>query len=922
MRSRLVSKFLFTVLALVLSAGSALAQAGSVRGTVKSADGSTVAGAILTVDGTQVRAQSNASGDYTLLGVPAGAATVRARLIGYSPVSVNVAVKAGVTVVQDITLNRSTQTLNAAVVTGSRAQHQAAEELAVPVDVVTSETIAKQGTSELSAILQSVSPSVNFPRQSVTDADDIVRPFTMRGLSPDHTLVLVNGIRRHRTALVHTFAFGMPSGSTGVDLNALPASAIDRMEVLRDGAAAQYGSDAIAGVINLHIKSGDFAPFINADAGVYQTADYPTDGQTYNLNGGWGTKLGRGSLGVFAEYRNRQPTNRAWPEEADQIKPGDADEVDDNGHITKKNNSVAQPNHHLGDGLANDLLSFVDFRMPMDDAGTKEVYAFGGYSYRIGTGNGFYRQGLSERNWPTIYPKGFLPEFRPDVMDMSMAGGLRGKANGWNYDASASFGRNVFNYELRNTLNVSLGPCLVTACAPGLDGILGNSDDPGIPNSTHFNAGGLRGSETGLALDLSKSVEGFLPNPLNVALGAGFRNESFTLVAGEKGSWVQGGHKNQYGEAAPPGSQVFAGFSPSSAADASRSNVSAYAELESDVTNKFLVNVAARFENYSDFGSQLSNKVALRWQPEKQLVFRAAFSTGFRAPSLAQSYYGSTITSFKLNPATGKQDPFEIGIFPVDDPAAKALGSKPLKAETSVNLSGGMAWSPNDKISITLDGYSITLNDRILLTGFIGGDAVEAILKSKGIAATAGQYFTNIVDTRTNGIDFTGSYRTAVGTTGVLTLATGINFTTNKIVGQRADPSELAGTGAELVDKFTTIQIEKERPDGRGTLTADYTRGRSNVMARVSYYGQFHSAPGLCDTCDQLFGARTLVDAEAGRQYGRIRYSLGVRNLFDTYPEKNTLDNGYGIFPWAGASPFGYNGRFIYTRAQVLLDQK
>ena len=451
---------------------------------------------------------------------------------------------------------------------------------------------------------------------------------------------------------------------------------------------------------------------------------------------------------------------------------------------------------------------------------------------------------------------------------------------------------------------------------------MGNADDPGIPNSTHFSAGGLRGTEAGLTLDLSRAIETMLPNPVSFAVGVGIRRESFTLVAGEKGSWVQGGHLNRYGDPSPPGSQVFSGFAPASAADASRSNASAYMELESDLTKAFLVNIAGRFENYSDFGSQLSSKVALRLQPARQLVFRAAFSTGFRAPSLAQSYYGSRITNFHLDPSTGKQAPFEVGIFPVNDPAAIALGARPLKAETSVNLSGGLAWSPGEKFTLTIDGYSITLNDRILLTSFLGGDAVEAILKAKGVAATSGQYFTNIVDTRTNGIDLTGNYHTTLGTSGVMTVATGINYTTNRIVGQRDNPSQLAGTGAELVDMFSRIQIERERPDWRGTVTADYTRGRSSALVRASYYGQFNSAPGLCGTCEQTFGARTLFDAELGRQYGNVRWSLGVRNLLDTYPEKNSLDNGYGILPWAGASPFGYNGRFVYTKAQVTFDRR
>ena len=901
----------------ITSVPTARAQTGTVRGRVVDSAGAAIPGAIITVDRTAVRAQATSSGSYVLLGVPAGRQTLRARIITYLPLAVDVTVRAGETVMQDLSLRRSTvQLAPIAIVVGSRAHHKAADEVAVPVDIIPAEVIAKQGTSELSAILQSVSPSVNFPRQSVTDADDIVRPFTMRGLSPDHTLVLVNGVRRHRTALVHTFAYGMPAGSTGVDLNAIPASAIERMEVLRDGASAQYGSDAIAGVVNLVIKDGQFAPFANADFGRYYVRDYPSDGNTVNVNGGWGLKLGRGSLGLFTEYRNRQPTNRAWPEAADQLKTGDADVVDDNGHILKKNNTVDQPNHHLGDGLANDFLSFANLRVPINDAGTSELYGFGGYTYRIGTGNGFYRQGISERNWPAIYPKGFLPEFRPSVVDWSGAGGVRGAASGWNYDLGASVGRNVFDYQLRNTLNTSLGPCLNAPCAPGLDGILGNADDPGIPNSTHFFAGGLRASELAASANVARALDAGLPNPLNIGAGVTYRRESFTLVAGERGSWIQGGYPTQFGDPAPPGSQVFSGFLPSTAADVSRGNTGAYVDLETDVTKRLLVNGAARFENYSDFGSKLSSKLALRYQPAREVVFRAAVSTGFRAPSLAQSYYGSRITSFKLDPATGKQKPFEVGIFPIADPAALALGSKPLKPESSVNYSGGTAWSPSDAFTLTLDGYLIDLKDRILLTGFIGGDSVETILASKGLAVTAAQYFTNIVDTRTKGVDLTTNFRTTVGI-GALTVTTGVNYTINRIVGQRADPSQLKGTGAELVDKFTRIQIEKERPDWRGTVTTDYLRERTSVLLRASYYGSFHSAPGLCSTCEQTFGARTLFDVEAGHQFPGIRFSLGVRNLFDVFPDKNSLDNGYGIFPWAGASPFGYNGRFIYTRAEL-----
>jgi iron complex outermembrane recepter protein len=309
--------------------------------------------------------------------------------------------------------------------------------------------------------------------------------------------------------------------------------------------------------------------------------------------------------------------------------------------------------------------------------------------------------------------------------------------------------------------------------------------------------------------------------------------------------------------------------------------------------------------------------LAMRFQPVSQLVLRAAFSTGFRAPSLAQSFYGSRITNFRLDPVTGKQAPFEVGIFSVESEVAQALGAKPLKPETSLNYSAGFAWSPTDQFNFTFDGYLIDLNDRILLSGFIGGDSVEKILAARNLPLTSAQYFTNIIDTRTKGVDLTANYRMlALG--GALSWTLGANFTTNRIADERPLPSQLEGTGADLVDKFATIQIEKERPDGRGTLTANYTRGQADLLARGSYYGKFHSAPGLCDTCDQEFGAKTLFDLEAGYRFRGARWALGARNVFDKFPDKNTLDNGYGIFPWAGASPFGYNGRFVYARAEMV----
>ena len=318
------------ILLLLLAAAPLAAQSGSLQGTVSDSSGAPLANASVIVEGTGLRAVAGNNGNYEVRGVPAGTHTVRARLIGYGSSSTSVTVPAGDVAHHDFTLGKSTvQLAPINVIVGSRSPHTAAEELAVPVDVFPAEKLQQQGSTETSVILQSLAPSINFPRQSVTDAGDIVRPFTLRGLSPDHTLVLLNGWRRHQTALVNNFTYGMGAGSSGVDLNALPASALDRVEVLRDGAAAQYGSDAIAGVVNLVLKDGAFSPFVNGDVGRYTPDAYKDDGTTVNASGGWGIPLGRGSLGLFGEFRDRQPTNRAFADAFEDAGTGVTDSVVD-----------------------------------------------------------------------------------------------------------------------------------------------------------------------------------------------------------------------------------------------------------------------------------------------------------------------------------------------------------------------------------------------------------------------------------------------------------------------------------------------------------------------------------------------------------------------------------------------------------------
>jgi iron complex outermembrane receptor protein len=917
---------MFLGLALTATAAAPLsAQAGTIRGTISDSAGAGLANAAVTVDGTTLRAVSGSGGGYEIRGVPAGTHTVRVRLIGYNSASTEITVAGTGEATGDFTLRRSAvQLAPIDVVVGSRARHTAEEELAVPVDIIPAERLERQGSTETGVILQTVSPSINFPRQSVTDATDIVRPFTLRGLSPDHTLVLVNGWRRHQTAVVNTFAYGTGAGSSGVDLNAMPASALDRVEVLRDGASAQYGSDAIAGVVNLVIKDGEFRPFLSAEGGWYSTGDYDDDGETITVNGGYGLKLGRGTLGLFGEYRDRNATNRAWADPFETSVTGVADEIDDEGKVITKNNPVPQPNHHWGDGNARDVLTFANFRHPLSESGSAEVYAFGGYSFRNGTGNGYRRYEEDVGNWPEIYELGFLPEFDSDATDYSANAGIRGVVSGWSYDVGGTVGHNHFDYDLTNTLNVSLGPCLEVACAPGLDGILGNADDPGIPNQTEFFAGRLSRSEMIAAANVTKPVDLGLPEAVNLAFGAALRRESYEISPGELASYVDGGHVDQFGDDGPGGSQVFSGFAPTDASDESRTNFGAYADAESQLSPQVLANVALRFESYSDFGERLNGKLAVRYQPNRRLTFRAAAGSGFRAPGLSQVFYSHVTTNFILDPDLGPQPvPVEVGNYPVEHPASVALGAEPLQEETSFNFSGGLAVTPVDNLTITADYFHIEIDDRILLAATFDDEATVGILQANGFDNIgAVQYFTNGLDTRTQGVDVTADLRLPAGSSGTLDLSGYVNYTHNEIT--RVDPlpqvlQDAGSTEPGLLDVVTQVGIEEERPEWRATLQGQYSRSRLSGLARVSYFGGFASAqPGFCDECREEYGGKTLLDAEVAYQLGLVNVALGARNIFDTYPDQASEINSFLIFPWAAASPFGYNGRFVYARTRVV----
>jgi iron complex outermembrane receptor protein len=872
-------------LAMLLLPGAAMAQDMVLTGTVTTKDdGLSLPGATVSINALKLSATTGPDGKYTL-NLPAGTPTttaldVRVTAAGLLPKAWSFKPAAG-TVTHDFAL---ALTFSEEITVGSRAVGVEAEG-AVPVDIITAKQIEMAGASETMQVLQRLAPSFNFPRTTIADGSASVRPASLRGMGPDQVLVLINGKRRHTTALVHVNGT-MGRGSTGADLNAIPVSAIERIEILRDGAAAQYGSDAIAGVINIVLKSGASDATLSLRGGTTMTdqgVGDPTtkDGELLDAGLNKGFKLGRGWVNLTAEYRDRGKTNRAGPDPRDQIVVGDAGR-----------NAVAQPSHWVGDAETNDVLTFVNAQVPVGD--TNFFYASGGYSRRDATAPGFYRRALQfTQNWPQIYPIGFLPLIETGIDDTSATVGIRGTKSDWYWDASLQFGRNAMEYNITNTLNASLGPT----------------------SKTEFYAGAFVADQFIGNIDLSREVDAGLAGPLNVAFGAEFRNEGYQLKAGEPDSYRDGGVRASNGAVAVPGAQVFPGFRPSNAVDKSRSNVALYGDLEGDVATKVRMGVAGRFENYSDFGSTFDGKLTVRVQASDKFVLRGAASTGFRAPSLAQSNFSAVSTNFINIPGQGTV-PVEVGTFAVASPVARALGSQDLKAEDTLHFTGGIAITPNKSLDLTADYYNVKIDDRIVLSGNFTGGAITAILAP--FNATGARFFTNAINTRTSGVDLTANYRKTTTSGNAFRLFAGYNFNQTKIEGEVATPSQLAGLGNVLFDRVERGRLECGQPKHQARFISDFTKGKFSANANVGLYGSFCVKQLLATGADdQVFSKKWVTDLEASYRLEKITIGVGVQNLTDNYPEQVFARlNPQGV-RYPTTNTFGINGRFVYARASV-----
>lgn len=764
------------------------------------------------------------------------------------------------------------------VVTGTRAQPRSRLESLAPVDVVSAQALQQQGTSELGAALAVAVPSIDFPRPSNTDGTDAIRPATLRGQGPDQTLVLLNGARYHTSALVNLNG-SVGRGSAAVDLNTIPTVAIDHLEVLRDGASALYGSDAIAGVINIQLRkaatgggaSVTTSEYVTGFKGLVGGQRNITDGLTITVDGWQGFRLGSdGFLTLSAEYLNRDHTNRS-----------DVDPRFPALGVTSR----------FGDGDVDQGTIYLNAGKPLSNGWELDGWG-GGQIRQSETAATFRAPNDATRNIAAVYPNGYIPHIRSHSDDWNMGGELKGgEIAGWKSSFSLEYGWNQIRYNTVNSINTSLGP-----------------------TSPHeFYAGKMIYGQLVGNADFNRDFNVGLAGPLNVAFGAEARDENYQIAAGEPNSYVRGPFTTL-----AVGAQGFPGFQPDNAVNKSRNNVGGYLALEAKVFDPLTLSGAVREEHYSDFGDNTSGKASFRYEVIPALAFRGSYESGFRAPSLQQQYFTSTSILF-INGV-----PFDTGTFPSTSPTGKALGGEPLKAEKSNNYSLGAVVRAG-RLEVTLDGYEIDVRDRVVLSETLTGSATAtagsnaAVLFSllSPFGASAARFFLNGVNTETHGVDLVATYRVAPQDWGNLVITGSANANDFEVTKTPATKQTVLPTPVSLFARQAVYRFERGTPKFKSSLQGDWSRGPWGGTLRGTYYGDVLSPGTTADGLnDSHTGAHFLVDLEARYNFPHgVQLAAGADNLFDTYPNQIPVAlNNTGAAPFSSFSPFGFNGRRVYVR--------
>ncbi|PTX43215.1 iron complex outermembrane receptor protein [Christiangramia gaetbulicola] len=868
-----------------------------IKGVVTDNSGTPLPGVNVYEKGTENGTSTDFDGQYTIEVDPE--ATLVFSFVGFEEqeVAVNGRSQIDVTLADGVSLGE-------VQLVGSRSPKRTSTDTPVAVDVIdVSEVNTQTGKIEINEMLQYAAPSFNANKQSGSDGADHIDPASLRGLGPDQTLVLVNGKRRHQSSLINIFGT-RGRGNTGTDLNAIPAASIKRIEILRDGAAAQYGSDAIAGVINIVLKDAveEFTGSVNY--GFYNTnaeGDFPeaapnTDGNRLDTDRD-GNAIGDdqnfdgGSVKVTTNY---------------------GFEIAEDGYANftveyLNKNKTLRPGFDFRRGFGEAAIEGVNFmgNLAIPISENTEFYAFGGRNYRDTDAYAFTRNNPTARNVVSVYPDGFTPRITSIITDNSVAAGFRTKTeSGWNIDLSNTWGKNLFHYYIKGTINASLGDI----------------------SPTDFDAGGHNLSQNVINLDFSKYYEDMLEG-VNFAFGAEYRTENFEIFAGEEASYatydVDGIPITNpdlqmqpidpvTGDPRPGGSQGFPGYGPDNEVDRSRSNVSLYADAEFEFTEAFLLAAAARFESYSDFGSTLNGKLAARLKATDDINIRGSVSTGFRAPSLAQIYYNLKFTNFVGGEA------LESLLSPNNSPVTASFGIGPLQEETALNASLGFT-ANFGKFTATVDGYYINVQDRIVLTGNFDAPQIDNV--------EAAQFFANGADTETVGLDIVLSNEFSLGE-GKLTTSFIGNFNDMTITDVKNDNLDEQTFFGERDKSFLLASA----PDSKLTLNLTYDIEWFDVALGLTRFSEitlldfqmfedvadYGSLANQVAAASDVYDSKIVTDLNLGFKLNdALKLNVGSNNLFNVYPDQQddwTEAGGY----W-DAVQMGFGGAYYYAKLNINL---
>ena len=777
----------------------------------------------------------------------------------------------------------NTKNLQAVIVTGTRTQNRTDSSSLSPIDVVPASALQSTGTNELSTALARLIPSLNFPRPAATDTTDSQRPAQLRGLSPDEVLVLVDGKRWHTSAMVNTDG-SIGRGSAPVDLNTIPLSAIDHIEVLRDGASAQYGSDAIAGVINIILKHGAQGGSVELDGGRYQRGG----GSQWQGSANLGIPLGgdKGWLRISLDDGHQDPTNHGgadvrYPQLGEKQVFGDP--------------SISQHNVFLNSQY--DITKNVQF------------YAFGSYHERDAISDELYRNPYGypsavASKLKALYPDGYQPLLQAHSTDQSLVAGVRGTTDsGWRWDVSANYGGNRVSLDTIHSANYAYLHDFGYTPTSFFDGVVSAAQ---------------QSADVDIAKDFSLS---WLPNPVTLAFGAEYLRDTYRISAGDPDSYYVGT------SGVSGGSQGFSGYSPVNIGSWSRSDIAQYVSLETNLTDKLGTSISLRHEDYNDFGNTVSGALAARYDFTDRFALRASASTGFRAPSLAQEDY-SQIGSLYLTPSSAGPGVtpgiYQTGLLPVSNPVAQLLGAQPLKPEKSHNFTVGAVFNPIDPLTLTFDIYQIQIYNRIVLSSTLSGlnDPVVvdylAANSITNVAYSSAQYFTNAVNTKTQGADLVASYRSDFGNAGVLDSTLSYNYNRSQVTGVEPNPSQLTALGLQLERvSYRDIRglLANSTPRSKLIFNENYTVGHWTFNGNLTRYGSFTAYSNSSYLLNQIFSPQWVLDVAGSYNLDNWTFTLGVDNATNSYPDKViAANNTNGTIPYSEFSPDGFNGRYYYTK--------